>query len=144
MARVLVMACSATKLATDIPVMAYELYKGVFWAVLHKQYLHWSDLGPLDLRIISAEYGLLHPTTLVSPYERRMTFERAKDLQPAVSVALLPFADASDVFLCCSPVYRAAINVNWHYPPTIPHGGIGQQMRQLKDWLTNDALRRSQ
>ena len=42
----------------------------------------------MDIRILSAEHGLLHPETEIEYYDRRMNPDRAKELHPELVTEL--------------------------------------------------------
>ncbi|WP_241172580.1 DUF6884 domain-containing protein [Burkholderia gladioli] len=71
--RLVVLACSATKLAHAAP--AIELYRGVMYSIYRANVR--SETAPA-LMILSARHGFIRPNTVIEPYEQRMTEARAE------------------------------------------------------------------
>lgn len=69
MKKIVLVACSAGKLATDIPVPAGELYQSQLFTAARK---YAEKHAPDSWFILSAEYGLLSPKTLILPYDRTL------------------------------------------------------------------------
>lgn len=92
--------------------------------------------------IISAEFGLLRPVSLIPDYDRRMTAARGFELQTAVSADLdARFAVVSyqEVFVNLGKTYLIAIEgsscLRTHPHVIYAAGGIGQKMAEMKRWL---------
>lgn len=137
--RLLVLSCSQRKRRINSPVEALSLYSGVFFQVLKKALVKPEIHKDLDVIILSAKYGLLLPTTLISHYDERMTKKRLAELQPLV------FQDLRD-FLCSKNYSDIFVNLGKDYLPLVPTmfefseasfgaGGSGLRCKQLKEWL---------
>ncbi len=81
----LVTACGAKKENTPQP--AGRLYKSSRIRHLYKKS---KELG-LPLYILSAKYGLINADTIIEPYDRIMTPERAMELLPQVKETIKSF-----------------------------------------------------
>lgn len=64
--KITLIACSATKLTRPAP--AYEIYQGALFGKAWKYACATSDV----IGILSAEYGLLLPDQVISPYEKSL------------------------------------------------------------------------
>ncbi|WP_244125172.1 DUF6884 domain-containing protein [Burkholderia gladioli] len=73
--RLVVLACSATKLAHAAP--AIELYRGVMYSTYRANVR--AETAPAVM-ILSARHGFIRPDTVIEPYEQRMTEARAEAL----------------------------------------------------------------
>ena len=116
---------------------AIEIYDGPYYRILRK-----SDLSNIDVKIISAKYGLIDSDTPISPYEQRMTRKVAKLLVPNVSEGVLEALSSSkysDVLLELGKDYLNTVQVDWDKFPnkriTIDINPIGIRLHNLKNWL---------
>lgn len=154
--RLLILGCSSRKRHDPAPLPAIERYDGVNYRVLARalraagegypnglpDYRLLLDALGLDVLIVSAEFGLLTPVSLIPDYDRRMTAARALELQTSVSAgldarfAVVPYRE---VFVNLGKVYMAATEgseqLGTHPHVTYAVGGIGQKMAQMKHWL---------
>ena len=134
--KLLILACSKIKKKLqERP--AIEVYDGPFYRILRK-----SDLSNVDVRIISAKYGLIDSNFLISPYEQRMTQEVAKFLTPSVSEGVLAALHSniySDVLLELGKDYLDTVKIDWEKfrdkRITIDRNPIGVRLHNLKEWL---------
>jgi len=131
----LILACSATKAASGLEVPALERYDGPLWRVLRKALRERDGLaGRLRVYALSAKYGLIPAATLVRHYDQRMTPARARELAPAVAVALAGLWPVDYVEV--GQAYRAALPPPpWPVSIHVGHGGIGYRLAQLRGWL---------
>ncbi|WP_162265516.1 peroxide stress protein YaaA [Haloprofundus marisrubri] len=84
MSILLLQSCSDSKQEVAKRLPALNLYSGYFYKIIKKA-IRENDLrADMDLRILSAEHGLLHPDTEILHYDRKMDTERAKQLQDDV------------------------------------------------------------
>ncbi|PIO47426.1 MAG: hypothetical protein CMR00_10540 [[Chlorobium] sp. 445] len=67
---------------------AWKRYDGINFRVLKKLERKHAFPKNLDVLILSAKYGLVHPRTLIEYYDQKMTHARATELAPSVSKAL--------------------------------------------------------
>lgn len=128
---------------------AIERYDGPAFRVL-RRYLQtraaaneFKSAG-LDVYVLSAEFGLIPADQPIPDYDRRMTPERAKELQPSVldRVKRLLNRDGPyrEVFVHLGREYQLALQ-GWE--KLIPHGvivrtaegSVGARQGHLFDWL---------
>lgn len=81
--RLVVLACSATKLAHAAP--AIELYRGVMYSAYRANVR--AETAP-TVMILSARHGFVCPHTVIEPYEQRMTEARAEALLGEIACAM--------------------------------------------------------
>src|ERR1700752_2262721 len=88
MKSLLLMACSRRKLRAKNPLPALERYDGVSYRVIRKAQREGAMRRNLDIKIISAKFGLIDASCPVPYYEQRITKKRATELQSEVCYAL--------------------------------------------------------
>lgn len=135
----LILACSATKRPEPHPMPAIERYDGPFYRVLRKALRERDGLAErLDVWALSAEFGLISAETPIPDYDRRMDMRRGEELRRPVAQALNQIAALNThdrAFVSVGAVYRYALTGPLPWPVTWAHGGIGEQLGQLKRWL---------
>lgn len=139
----LLIGCSQRKYPKSGLVRALDLYEGVNYRVVRKakQDGYWPDT--LQVRILSAKYGLLDPESLIERYDQRMTQERAQSLQQDVGAeldAILTQRRFDEVFINLGRFYLLAVATSQELPKLggrahYAIGGIGERMAQMKGWL---------
>lgn len=142
----LVQACSARKKEVSRPIPALDLYDGYFYRIIKNSELSSNSDPVIDIRIVSAEYGLLRPDDVIETYERKMDSQRAVQLQPSVVNSLIQEVanhDYDEVVVNLGKVYQQAIS---GLPEavsvpvrTIEGSGIGVKGHILKQFLNGDA-----
>jgi hypothetical protein len=137
--RLLILGCSKSKTRNPGLLPASERYCGSFWKVVHRALRDCPDLDEdLDILVISAKFGAIDSKHAIPWYECRMTRERAIELQSQV-VATINARGAQrhydDALICLGSDYRQAIAGADLDNAKKTFGGIGQQARQLKQWL---------
>ena len=126
--RLLIMSCSQTK--NQISGKTLDVYNGKSYQVL-KKYL--KDYDGLDVRIISAKYGLISKDKEITYYEEKLTTEKALMFRRKYSKEVKTLcASFEDVFVFGSTLYRTVIGGK---VPNHSEGPIGKQLNQLKSWL---------
>lgn len=149
--RLLLIACSATKRPDAGLLSAVERYQGTWFKVLHAyQRARPVEVQALAVWILSAEFGLIAANTPIPDYNRTMTPTRRRELAPALQVQWASLRQAlASVGVChvaMGAQYRAAISEagflaqaqQYGITVSIGQGGIGEQARQLKDWLYHE------
>lgn len=151
----LLMACSGTKLATPGGLSALQRYDGPSYRVL-KAALRGVLGGRLPMRILSAEFGLLHPATEIPDYDRKLDAARAdaflRDARIGREIAHdIARVRPTEIFVMGGALYqrvlRAALAGAYlpaHVVVQYSHGGIGEQLGQLKRWLHGEAVAAAQ
>lgn len=160
----LILACSATKADYGREVFALDLYDGPAFRMLRARTPYVPGWRFHRVLILSAQHGLISPWKLLSPYDRRMDPVRAAELAEAPEGELLPalygryhrgrryptewienFGPYSRVRIWGGRLYRK-VCARWaergifrEVDVEYSSGAIGEQLRQLKVWLSGDA-----
>ncbi len=108
MHRLLLLSCSERKHSSVSSLSAWKRYDGINFRVLKKLEREHAFPKNLDVLILSAKYGLVHPRTLIEYYDQKMTHARATELAPSVSKAL-------DRILRQKKYSEIFINLSEHY-----------------------------
>lgn len=147
MSVLLIQSCSESKQRQKAPLPARELYTGYFYKIINKSRREGCLRDDIVLRILSAEHGILRPDSLVNYYDRRMTPERATELNPSVVNPVVNTIEKEEI-------NRVIVNVGSDYRPalaglkslipdnielTFVNGaGIGEKGQQLKSIIRTD------
>ena len=97
----------------------------------------------LDVYILSAKFGLIPAGKSISNYDRRMTPQRIKELQPLTQPKLkriLNDRQYDELFISMGKAYRQVLV---GYEPLIPNnlkvvvsrGVMGRKLAELRNWL---------
>jgi hypothetical protein len=125
---------------------AIDRYDGPAFRLL-RRFLKQGAVQPPVVKIISAEYGLISLDYPLPYYDRRMTRERAKILQPGIITELkttLSYKTYTNLLIWLGRDYFEAI---YGYEAIIPDtlnvqialGGTGRKLSILHDWLYGDS-----
>jgi len=142
--RLLILSCSRKKKAGSKLSPALERYDGPAFQVLRKFIIECpTEAHNLDIRILSAKFGLIPADQPTPCYDKLMTTHRATLLNPAV------LADVERLLAGCK--YRKLlINVGQNYLPALAGyellvpddldvtqatGSSGRRQTMLRDWL---------
>ena len=138
MSSLLIMSCSKTKKHLD-NVPAMQLYDGQAYRVLKKR-----TPQNLEIVIISAKYGLLRSTDIISYYDQVMTVSRAAGMRKEVSEAIMNIVSGENfrrTFISLGFPYNLAVSeelmgfLDENFHLQVAHGPIGKRLHQLKEWL---------
>lgn len=77
----LLQSCSARKVETGNQLPALERYDGYFFRIIKKAIRDGAFDTSLDLRILSAKYGILSPDDHIEYYDQKISTDRAIDLR---------------------------------------------------------------
>lgn len=129
------------------PVPAFERYDGYFYRII-KNSLHGTLAeAPFDLCILSAEHGLLNPSTAIEYYNREMDEERADELKARVVPDLkarIESAGYDRVVVNVGQAYWNAIegfDDELDVQLTVIEGnGLGEKGHGLKEFLQTEIL----
>lgn len=124
---------------------AIDRYDGPLYRVL-RRYLRQDLTLSVDIRILSAEYGLIPANYPVPCYNHRLTKKRADKLRYQVITeigAVLSTKSYKNFLICLGKDYLKAIS---GYETVIPDdvsvkialGGMGRKLSILYDWLYGD------
>ncbi|MGE9810295.1 DUF6884 domain-containing protein [Ferroplasma acidiphilum] len=124
---------SCTKRKSSGSGKAINVYDGQYFHVIRKRYR--PDAG-IDIKIISAKYGLIDADDEIDPYDHKMTAKDAKIYKQAYEKDLQElFSGYSTVTFCGSKLYASILPETNAY---IIKGRIGIQLHLLKEWLCNN------
>ena len=139
--RLLLLGCSQSKVRTCGRLPAFQRYDGPAYRVFRKFLREHPDADlPVDLYILSAQYGLISGDILIPDYDLRMTAERAAKLKPAVKRSLdliLSLHSYDEIFVAMGKVYREALMDLLPSGPrvVVADGKIGEKSAALYRWL---------
>jgi len=126
--RLLLVSCTAKKASK--PGKAINVYDGPYFHIIRKYYNK-----SIDIKIISAKYGLIDADDKIAPYDHKMKKEDAEIYKQVYKKDLEElFSKYSSIAFCGSKLYASVIpenNVN------IINDRIGIQLHLLKGWLCN-------
>ncbi|MHB8360192.1 MAG: DUF6884 domain-containing protein [Thermoplasmataceae archaeon] len=130
--RLLILSCSKTK-SLD-PGRAIDVYKGQAYSQVKKYY---SKNNHLDVKIISAKYGLIDRKDIIDPYDNKMDHKSSKIYKKAFKDDLEVLSTKyDDILVFGGKLYKDVVPENGRFQYT--DGKIGQQLQQLKKWLNSE------
>jgi hypothetical protein len=146
LSRLLILGCSKRKKFNEGLLPAIDRYDGPAYRVLHS-YLKQSLSLPVDLRILSAKYGLIPASYCLPYYDFRMTKEQSGKLRYQVTTeleAILNSKTYANLLMCLGKDYLEAI---YGYESIIAdgltvqvaQGGLGKKLSILRNWLYGDS-----
>jgi len=115
---------------------AIDLYDGPSFKIIRKH-----RNSNLDILIISAKYGLIDSTEQIGYYDKKMSIERALELQENITSILRRKFDSSvysAILVNLSKNYYFAVDwTSLMYDGDISwtQGPIGMRLHQLREWL---------
>ncbi|MFC6720294.1 DUF6884 domain-containing protein [Natrialbaceae archaeon GCM10025896] len=122
-------SCSQSKIKPGEPVSALELYSGFFYKIIKKARRDNEFDYNIDLRILSAEHGIIHPDTEIEWYDRRMDRARAQELAPAVQRQLKQISPEYDhIIINAGKTYRESVK------------GIGEEIEHEVYYITGSGI----
>ncbi len=142
--RLLILSCSSRKRSTPGLLPALERYDGPAYRVMNKFLrVHPSEAQFLDVYILSAEFGLIPAGKPIPDYDRRMTLQRAKELQQPTLSKLKPILidqQYTELFISLGKDYRQVLTGYESLVPadlkvTVSTGAIGYKLGELRSWL---------
>lgn len=132
--RLLILSCSMKK--TDNGGKAVDVYDGPSYRMLRKYLKNKRDM---DVKIISAKYGLIDGSDRISPYDNKMKSKDALIYKKIYESEISKLASKyDDVRFYGGKLYKSVIYDN-HDIVKID-GRIGCQLHQLKQWLYGQEL----
>lgn len=143
----LIQSCSQSKRESSKPTPAIDLYTGYFYKIINKARNEGELRDDIEIRILSAEHGLIAPDTEIASYDRRMDSSRATELNEQVVPQLSETVDTlgvDEVVINGGKEYRQALTgVEESVPDPVSvryirGGGIGEMGSQLKSLIRTD------
>ncbi|WP_132056682.1 DUF6884 domain-containing protein [Halorussus amylolyticus] len=147
MPTLLVQGCSKSKKPTSEPVEAFELYSGYYYKIIKKAIRQGEFDEDIDICILSAEYGLLDTNDKVLSYDRKMSRERADELQSDVVPELetrVQNGGYETVILNLGKTYRRAVaGIDSRVDATVKTlgGSLGERGHELKNIIRGNTDR---
>jgi len=144
MPTLLVQGCSKSKKPASEPVEAFELYSGYYYKIIKKAIRHDEFDENIDICILSAEYGLLDIDDKIETYDRKMSRERADELQSDVVPELearVQNGGYETVIMNLGKTYRRAVaGIDSRVDATIKtiDGSLGERGHELKNIIRGD------
>lgn len=138
MSDLIVMSCSKTKKHLE-NVPAMDLYDGQAYRVIRKR-----SPENLEILIISAKYGPIRSTDVVSYYDQVMTVARAAEMRDHVESVISSFIldhSPDRIFIILGFPYNLSISkklmdfLDENFCLQVASGPIGKRLHQLKVWL---------
>lgn len=146
--RLLLIACSNRKLHTKRLLPAIERYDGGTYRIIRKAKREGYFPKDVNVKILSAKFGLIDLLKPIPYYDQKMNRDRAKELSPLVMRQLkdLVMRERYDeIFVNMGREYLLAIDrlPNVADASTIfryAKGGIGEKGKAMKEWLIASAI----
>ena len=141
----LIVSCSQRKRSELELLPAIDRYDGPVFQVVRRFLRSRSSPVPLDIYILSAEFGLIASDRPIPNYDRRITKKRSSELRPSVIEKLIEILKVDryqEIFICAGKDYLRSLEgyeklVQSETIIKIAPGGIGTKSSKLKDWLYN-------
>ena len=139
--RLVLLGCSQAKVGTCGRLPAFQRYDGPAYRVFRKFLRDWTDaVPPMNLYILSAQYGLISGDILIPDYDRQMTPDRAEQLKPAVKKSLslvLSLHQYDEIFVGMGKLYRDVLldSLPSDSHVVVAEGRIGEKSSALYQWL---------
>lgn len=146
MKRLLIVSCSAKKRQHACAAPAFDVYDGAHFQMLRVLAVTDSWPSDLEVRILSARYGLIYLHTDISDYDQKMDDFRSYSMDERVRHELknqLGTRQYRECFLFMGKQYLEVLQPleTWRpegFPLMRAEGGIGRQLSMLKKWLLKE------
>lgn len=133
--RLLIMACGKVK--KNEPGKAIDVYNGPSFKMVRK-YLKFRN-NHLDIKIISAKYGLIDYKDRISPYDLKLNSKSSEIYKEVYSSDLKGYLNVyREIFVLGGKDYQSVIPGGRNVMRA--KGKIGMQLSQLKKWLNDDKI----
>lgn len=138
----LILSCSKRKRKSPAtPIPALERYDGSAFRIVRKWIEREGDHSWLDIKVISAKYGLLDIKDNIPYYDQQLTVARAAELKESISkklTELLQKNNYSDIYCDIGSVYFKVLPSQFMESNElieVAKGRIGERLKNLKAWL---------
>jgi len=130
--KLLILSCSNKK--REGLYKAIELYDGPAYRII-RNYLKYQN--NIDIKILSAKYGLIDPDLVIPTYNQKMTKEKVLEYVEKYKDMIKDLERKyDDIFVYGGRYYRMVImEVAKSNKIKYSEGAIGKQLSQLKRWL---------
>lgn len=136
----IIMSCSDRKNRYRDAHSAIDVYDGQFYSILKNFFVEYPDLEVnTEVLIVSAKYGLIRSTNLISYYDLKMDSEIAESQKDSNTKKLLKYIEKykpEKILVVMGETYLESID--WKQvtvPVTYVKGKIGVMMHKLKGRL---------
>ncbi len=141
--RLLIVSCSKAKRDVEGLIPAINLYDGPIYRLLRKRITDFTNENGLDIKILSAKYGLIDPLTPIRNYDQIMTKERAEQLKYSIYrefSQLLSKKEYDEILINLGANYMLAFEQSLTVIPettsiNILKGPIGKRLQITKRWI---------
>lgn len=137
----LLLACSNLKNQSKILMPAIERYDGGSYKIIRKMRRENIYSSNIDVKIISAKFGLIDSQTPIPLYDEKMNSPRAKQLESQIKAELNKVflqKNYTEMYVDLGQQYLATIKgliLPTEINLTIAKGRIGERLSKLKEWL---------
>ena len=139
----LIVSCSQRKRSELELLPAIDRYDGPVFQVVRRFLRSRSSPVPLDIYILSAEFGLIASDRPIPNYDRRITKKRSSELRPSVIEKLIEILKVDryqEIFICAGKDYLRSLEgyeklVQSKITAKIAPGSSGKKLSVLHDWL---------
>lgn len=137
----LLISCSNRKVETNIGLPAIERYDGGTYRVIRKMQREKIFPNNIDVKIISAKFGLIDSETNVPYYDQRLDKQRVAELKSEVQRKFLDLISTdkySKVYVDLGKDYLALItdlDNATNKKLIFSQGRIGERLSKLRNWL---------
>lgn len=140
--RLLILSCSRRKRPDEDPLPAVERYDGPAFRVL-RRFLREGQSEVPDVRILSAEHGLIPHDLPIAAYDRKMSLARARQLRPLVLAEfdrMIASRSPLETLIFAGQQYLPALHLDDASLPQnttvrVCAGALGRKLAELHDWL---------
>jgi len=145
LSRLLLLSCSQRKKLNKGLLPAIDRYDGPAYHVL-RRYLRQDTSRSVDVRILSAKFGLIPADHSLPYYDCRLTKDQSEKLYPQVIrelATVLSSKSYTNLLICLGRDYLEVIHGYEAITPSelavyVATGGIGRKLSILHDWLYGD------
>lgn len=140
----LLLGCSKRKKSMPMsPTLALDRYDGPAFRLVRKWMSETKARSFLDIKVISAKYGLLDAEDNIPYYDEKMTSGRAVELEKTVSEQLKKLVQQNDyrgIYCDLGNAYLRVLPndfIKSNELVKIAKGRVGERLRSLKTWLVS-------
>lgn len=142
----LILSCSQSKRSSQEKLTGLERYNGPTFRVLRK-FLKQHPTTPLDIYIVSAQFGLISSQELIPHYDQKMTKTRSQELNSSLLEKLEQIFHQNDyqrLLICVTQNYLPVLQGYEAILPqpmavTVATVTLGRKLSVLHQWLYGEA-----
>jgi hypothetical protein len=139
--RLLILACSKRKVSNRKKLPALQRYDGGAYRVIKKLQREQSFPPDVQIKIISARFGLIDSEAEIPYYELRMNRDLASKLGKQAATELNKYFNQqkyTEIYVDAGGYYQASLSnflEGYDCPVTLAKGRIGERLHALRNWL---------